>query len=183
MYYEGVAASAALSSVFMFIVVLFGSLISLGATVCRYVGNWFVFKKMGMPGWKSIIPYYNIYQLFDKVWEKKYFWVYLSLLLFNVVAVIMVYIILFAGLILGLVGGSYESLGVSFLFSSAMMLMLMILDIGAAIASTVFAFKLNNRLAHAFGKGAGFAAGLTFLSPIFIMILAFDKSVYLGRRM
>lgn len=36
------------------------------------------------------------------------------------------------------------------------------------------------KLAKAFGHSGWFAAGLILLSPIFILILAFDKSEYLG---
>lgn len=37
-----------------------------------------------------------------------------------------------------------------------------------------------NKLAKSFGKSTGFTVGLIFLSPIFMAILAFDKSEYLG---
>lgn len=36
------------------------------------------------------------------------------------------------------------------------------------------------KLAQAFGKGTGFILGLIFLSPIFLPILAFDSSDYIG---
>ncbi|MBR3220305.1 hypothetical protein IKF76_00340 [Candidatus Saccharibacteria bacterium] len=29
------------------------------------VGNWFLFKKAGQPGWKALIPFYNNYVLFQ----------------------------------------------------------------------------------------------------------------------
>jgi len=45
----------------------------------------------------------------------------------------------------------------------------------------IFAYKVIGSLAKSFGRGTGFALGLFFLSPIFIAILAFDKSiVYVG---
>lgn len=37
-----------------------------------------------------------------------------------------------------------------------------------------------NKLSKSFGKSTGFTVGLIFLSPIFMAILAFDKSEYLG---
>ena len=37
-----------------------------------------------------------------------------------------------------------------------------------------------NKLAKAFGKSKGFVTGLFFLNSIFLMILAFDKSEYVG---
>lgn len=45
----------------------------------------------------------------------------------------------------------------------------------------IFLYKVLGSLAKSFGRGTGFALGLFFLSPIFIAILAFDKSiVYVG---
>jgi hypothetical protein len=35
-------------------------------------------------------------------------------------------------------------------------------------------------MAKVFGHGVGFGVGLLFLSPIFLPILAFDGSTYLG---
>ena len=40
--------------------------------------------------------------------------------------------------------------------------------------------KTDIKLAKAFGKGTGFAVGLIFLEPIFICILGFDGSTYVG---
>lgn len=48
------------------------------------------------------------------------------------------------------------------------------------IALFVLGIISNLRLAKAFGKGTGFAVGLIFLPFIFQLILAFDKSEYVG---
>ena len=32
------------------------------------LGNWLIFKKMGEPGWKGIIPFYSLYVLFEKLY-------------------------------------------------------------------------------------------------------------------
>ena len=55
---------------------MMSTMISWALAACAFVGSWFTFKKMGLPGWKGIIPYYNMYVMFDKVWEKKKFWTY-----------------------------------------------------------------------------------------------------------
>lgn len=44
------------------------------------------------------------------------------------------------------------------------------------IMAIILCFKLSS----AFGHGAGYGFGLLFLDPIFILILAFDSSVYVG---
>jgi len=55
------------------------------------------------------------------------------------------------------------------------LLMLLIPGINA-----IFIIILLFDLSKAFGKGAGFGLGLLFLSPIFILILAFGKPEYVG---
>lgn len=48
------------------------------------------------------------------------------------------------------------------------------------ILNYVAAIMVNVRLCQRFGKGVGFILGMIFLSPIFMCILAFDDSYYLG---
>ena len=48
------------------------------------------------------------------------------------------------------------------------------------IVNIVYSIILDVRLAKVFGKSSGFAVGLIFLNPIFMLILAFDSSEYLG---
>lgn len=60
--------------------------------------------------------------------------------------------------------------------SSVMLVFLGILMLASLIINIIFLV----RLAKAFDKSGGFAVGLIFLYPIFICILAFDKSVYIG---
>ncbi len=47
------------------------------------------------------------------------------------------------------------------------------------IVSLIFAILMYVELAKVFGKGGGFAAGLIFLSPIFLPILAFGGAQYI----
>jgi hypothetical protein len=44
----------------------------------------------------------------------------------------------------------------------------------------IFLIWLYNLLGKSFGKGVGFTIGLLLLSPIFIIILGFDNSRYIG---
>lgn len=55
-----------------------------------------------------------------------------------------------------------------------------IVNIFAGIAFFVIGIFVNLKIAKAFGKGTGFAVGLIFLPFIFQLILAFDKSEYVG---
>ena len=40
----------------------------LAAVGLSLFGNWLVFKKMGEPGWKGVIPFYSLYVLFEKLY-------------------------------------------------------------------------------------------------------------------
>jgi len=53
-----------------------------------------------------------------------------------------------------------------------------ILAVATGICIFVFYIVHCAKLAAAFGRGGGFATGLVFLHPLFIMILGFGKSTY-----
>jgi len=55
-----------------------------------------------------------------------------------------------------------------------------IIPVIGTIAVLVFSVLTYIKLAKAFGKDGGFAVGLIFLNPIFLAILAFGKSQYVG---
>ena len=48
------------------------------------------------------------------------------------------------------------------------------------IIAEIISIMYSVKLAKAFGKGTGFAIGLIFLSPIFILILGLGDSTYHG---
>ncbi len=48
------------------------------------------------------------------------------------------------------------------------------------IVNIVIGIMITHRLSLAFGRGIGTTLGLLFLTPIFMLILAFGKSTYLG---
>lgn len=58
----------------------------------------------------------------------------------------------------------------------------LVLRLSAFVVYGLFLAVLYARLAKQFGKKAPFAAGLIFLPLIFLPVLAFGKSAYLGRR-
>lgn len=118
-------------------------LVILAFGIIVIIANWKVFKKMGIDGWKSLIPFVNQYLTLDKIGLSQKW-----LLLFTVGSAIMIIPIL--GML------------VFFIF--------------AIYFEVIYAISL----AKAFGKSTGFAIGLIFLEPIFLMILAFDNSNYIG---
>ena len=56
-YSSAIATSMAVVSVIMIIFFIIG--------VITIIANWKVFTKAGKPGWTSLIPFYNMYQLFE----------------------------------------------------------------------------------------------------------------------
>ena len=87
-----------------------------------------LFQKAGKPGWHALIPFLNLYDLFEIAWGK-----------------------------------------------GIMFLLLLI-----PVVNFVVSIILEIKLARAFGKDKGFATGLIFFEPIFMLILAFGSAEYIG---
>lgn len=60
------------------------------------------------------------------------------------------------------------------------LLLLYLIPIVNFVVAIVFSIMQASRLSKAFGKGTGFAFGLFFLNPIFLLILGFGDSKYIG---
>ena len=61
-------------------------------------------------------------------------------------------------------------------FGSGLYMLLMFVPVVNFVISIMYIFKF----ASAYGKGIGFGLGLLFLSPIFILLLAFGDAEYVG---
>ena len=87
-----------------------------------------IFKKAGKPGWAVIVPFYNLYVLFEIAWGKGILFLLMLIPFVDFIVMIILYV----------------------------------------------------KLAKAFGKSGGFAAGLILLCPIFLCILGFGSAQYIG---
>ena len=121
----------------------------------QIIANWRLFTKAGEAGWKSIIPIYGDYVSYRIAWQTSYFW-----LIF----------------ILGIVASGIE--GAANPNGDNMMLMAIVALIRLIIA--LIGIMYSVKLARAFGRGTGFAIGLIFLQPIFMLILGFGDDPYYG---
>ena len=121
----------------------------------QIIANWRIFTKAGESGWKSIIPLYGDYVSYRIAWQTSYFW-----LIF----------------ILGIVAPGIE--GAANPNGDNMMLMAIVALIRLIIA--LIGIMYSVKLARAFGRGTGFAIGLIFLQPIFMLILGFGDDPYYG---
>lgn len=56
------------------------AIITLAVAILMIIANIFLFRKMGLPGWYAIIPFWNTYNQVSKTWlVTPWFWVYLGL--------------------------------------------------------------------------------------------------------
>ncbi len=132
------------------------------AAVCvlAIVAMWLLFEKAGEGGWKAIIPIYNLYTLFKLAWNEKTFWeVFICAVCMSIIYAVLVNF--------GYNIGDF----VIFLWVCNCLLGIWIL---------IDIIVLCTQIAFAYGRGWGFAIGMVFLTLIFICILAFGKSKYVG---
>ena len=121
------------------------------------IGKYFIFEKMGMPGWKCLIPIYSDYLLFRELIGSGYFWGYIASALLACSCSALVTI--------GMVSGVME-----FLF--------IITAVAACTVTIAIQIKLAHSLSKSFGHGIGYTFGLVFIEPIMLMILGLGHNRY-----
>jgi len=121
------------------------------AIVIPIIASWKLFTKAGEPGWKALIPYYSTYTLYKVAWKTMIFWIMIAIS-------VVIYI-------------------VSISTSVDVSMFTLLLGI---IVTFVISILLMRFLAKSYGKGIGFTFGLVFLPLIFLLILAFGRSEYIG---
>ena len=148
----------------------FKSFINLAVMVLTIIASWIMYAKAGEHGWAAIVPFYSSYVKFRIAGKQKLFWGYLVASIASI-----------AGCMGSYYDSTYGYAGNRIGAHMGMLIFAVILIIAAMIAAAVMNILCCVGLAHAFGKGAGFACGLIFLNVIFICIIAFNKNiVYVG---
>lgn len=130
------------------------TVIGVVGAVLYIVANWRIFTKAGERGWKSLIPIYNLHVQYRIAWKTSYFWLSVALSL--------------VGFMVWLFAINDGNALVAFIA--------FVIVIVASVIGLVF----NYKMAKAFGHGLLFTIGLVLLQPIFLLILAFDGSKYIG---
>ena len=143
----------------------FVAILALVALVLGIISGWKILKKAGQPGWKILIPFYNVYIMFKIIGMN--FWAWFGAILG----------ISILGSLFGNVTTYYNTESASIMVSSANAFG-WIAMIAEAVLEIVVLAIYSARLAHAFKKGNGFAVGIFFLPFIFEMILAFGSAKY-----
>lgn len=122
--------------------------------VFQAAAYWKIFNKFGEPGWKAIIPVYNVYVLYKATWSVKMF----------VVSIIL-------AALTGL-----KTVGAGTAVEAVFPMIASIATLALALLDSVWKYYL----AKSFGRGTGFAVGLILMGPIFKLILGFGSSEYIG---
>ena len=136
--------------------------------VLLVIASWKIFKKAGEPGWKAIIPIYNLYIMYKIVNMKGWFWGLLGLS-------VLAYIITGTA---GLNVSVYTLNSDVFMYNYNMNPLLVIAMVAICILSIIIDVMYAYRTSKVFGHGIGYTIGLIFLPNIFWLILGFGKSKY-----
>lgn len=123
--------------------------------VFQIIAYWKMFTKAGEPGWKSIIPFYSQYIMYKLTWKTSWFWI---------------------TLIVAVVYGVFTSLNQN--FPDVMLYAVLLLVF--AIIILVLSIISYHKISKSYGHGAGYTVGMLFLWPIFVLILGYGKSKYIG---
>ncbi|MCF0104225.1 MAG: hypothetical protein HUJ51_02420 [Eggerthellaceae bacterium] len=137
-------------------IVLFILLIYIAWRVCTIVGFWHIFKKGGEKPWKAVIPFYCEYTAFKLFWSKNIFWSWLTCTLLS-------------GIII-----SFFASGPANTVSVVQFVSVII-----SITATVLLIMLYYRISKSFGHGIGYLFGMIFATPVFAIILGFEKSKFI----
>ena len=116
------------------------------------IGGYRIFTKFGEPGWKAFVPLYNIYIQYTHTWN-------------GTVGIIVIALLVAVNICSGAAGDN---------FAIAWLLNL------CNTAYFVLNLVGNVKLSRSFRHGIPFALGLTFLQPIFVLILGFGSDEYIG---
>lgn len=119
-----------------------------------FIASWNLFKKAGIPGYKSLIPIYNQY-LILKISGMSGLWL----------------IIIYSNLFIDLLKETMDSKLPHYID---------ILFFTIYFLSLVFAIIRSYKLAKAFNRGIIFMIGLFFFPTLFEIILGIDSSQYIG---
>lgn len=131
--------------------------------IVEVIACWKIFPKAGEESWKSLIPIYNNYLLFKIAGMKSWFWWMLG-------------IAFVSGLIVSAAGFEPNAIRTNSFVGLNLFGAIVYLVTGVIEAAIMILYCV--RLSKAFRHDAGFALGLIFLTPIFLLILGFGSSKY-----
>ena len=143
--------------------------INTALTAILLVCLWFIYIKMGVPGWKGIVPFYNIWTAV-KTLKKPFYWFWI--ILGATVALCWSGIFIAGAVVLAIQGIVPD-------VSETMVIGASILATLSFLAGLIFSILLAHALSRSFGHGAGFTVGQVLLPFVFYPILAFGESEFI----
>lgn len=176
---------------------LTGLMVSLVLIVMYFVSvapTCFILKKAGYEPWRGLIPLYNAYLLFKISWKTSWFWVMVGLsALLGLVSSSGLAQLAASNNTNGVVIMDGQEIRTEEAIKNNQMKEILSTDSGTAtilfictiavvssfgVILVTILYCLN--LAKSFGHGAGYTIGLLFFTLIFMYILAFERSDYIG---
>lgn len=143
-----------LKDIFPFTLLMFIVISMVFLILLPFIAAWKLFKKVGIPGWKSLIPVYNEY------------------LIFKISGMSGLCIVpLYASVILD----AYYTVTEAYM-PDYMRILIWTISVILLIINIIKAYKLPK----AFGRGIIYMIGMFFFREIFEIILGMDKSKYVG---
>jgi uncharacterized membrane protein YwzB len=120
--------------------------------VLQAIADWKIFTKAGEAGWKSLIPFYNIFVEYDLSWNAYFGLAFIAATLITTWIGTMTNAPSWVGVVSTILG----------------------------VVTCVLHAIQSVKLAKAFDKGTGFGILLFIFGPIFRMILGFGSASYVG---
>ena len=139
-------------------IVIFG-LIAIVLLVFLIIAWWKIYVKMGLKGWLIFIPFYGYYVFCKNIGCKIAYWINLVVSLHMAVIELLI---------------NFRAP------TPDKAIVYLALAIILSIIHLIVTFRIMYKFSVAFGHGIGYTFGLTLLSTIFILILGFGNSEYLG---
>ena len=123
------------------------------------VANYKLLEKAREAGWKGLVPFYRTYCIFKIAWSADVFWIYLG-----------------SGVLTGIFAYLLNIINPMSIFYTVVLVLTLLSGLVAVIVMVMNSIRLSK----AFSKSKGFMWGLVLLPTVFYLILAFDKSKYIG---
>lgn len=131
------------------------------------ISSWKIFTKAGEKGWKSLIPFYNMYILFKIVNMKGWFWFMIGL------SIVVSLITSINGLV-GYTISDFDFNNFDFQTHLPTFITLVVFFFINLYVLGVYCWRTSK----VFGHGKGWAIGLFLIPNLFWLMLGFGKSTY-----